>query len=434
MKGNIIHFVFFIFKKIFFPNNKRIKENNASGEFLTICDVQESLGDYINLSHFLKLIDSQNNNLNVFVSSKYKEFNSLLGYKKINFLYKVNNFGDAWNLIKNPFSIFLKILKMKKEYKNIDKKISKIFICCEKITLEQLILIYCLNPQKIYMLSKHFNFNEIEKYIFNPNDIIIPQVSLYLSRYLLSLFFKRIEFIYHNQFSQKNIANICFDSYNQILKTDSEKKFQFTDFSIYFSKIDIATQENHKLKVKNILFMLNRNMNKTLKLSVLFQILNYINDNFEKINLILVGCNSEEYDYIKEKINVNFKIIEKIGKLPMIELVEICNSVDLIISVESSINHIANFLKKRNILIINSDFQTYNYEPWYWTYANNNNLVITLNKKFFLNGNKNFNITNLDENTLKKLSNYIYEYILGKNKKNIVIYNSFLLEKIDENF
>ena len=337
---------FFLWKMVslYFSKNKILKSlnfinycNNTSKLIAIWLDFDNYIGDFFSTLNSIELFDKKDIKYYLIVNKKFNGIIEDLNLKNATLIYKSD-------FIKNDVLNLYNITKFLNE--NSELNISNIY-CLNPLLFPDLILFsYIYGIKNIYKINSR-NFVNMKT-----NSSFINRKSLKWSLFFLSN---------KNKFDINECSSLnksSYDLFNELLDVNKINKN---------SSFDLNN------KNKNIICSLGSSR----KEKVLKE--NYIKEIEEKLNPIFVGTKSDLSFYKEwkpQKSELNFSIYE---------LYEYVKNVDVVITYDTGLFHIAKFLNKEIILIVNKDFISYKYMKNYWfgNIDNRNIKIVELPKKYF---------------------------------------------------
>lgn len=380
----IIHIFLFVFstnqiKKFrnkYLFNNRNL-EKSSSNKNLIITDIQGAIGDQIIcldlVSRIFKNAKSKDS-FDILASKKFKNFiNEHIDLWNLNFFYLNYSLGTHVN-IRNEKVHFKNIMKIAKESEKFEY--DKVFVLTRLVPIDIAIFISSIKCNKIYKLYDENNKSK-NNAIFNESPYKKLSHDIFV-RLKEKIEIKDVDS--HLHFIPNSI-----NAFNSIWKNEK------LTYSKSYEFINIPHYINIKREKIKIFFCLNRSSTKVMNFNIIKKIFEIISQKYNVFLIIVTNKKTEtEVEKIRKKIKDRIKNFEIHNKLKIEDLFKLMNESDFVLCHDSWDYHMANMLKKKNLLILNkNDWIVKNSFNYWLNYELNDNKVF-FDSKYFNNDKKIF--------------------------------------------
>lgn len=417
-----------IFLKIFIFKNKK-KFCKTNNRILLFADCQNAIGDateIINLLFYInKNIKKYNVKFDVIVSSKFKNLLSKYNWnERIHIIYKNMSFGTHYNLHehkKNIITTFFKFFAFIFRYNKFKKltlnhHYSYCFSIFPYITIDTQSIISMTDIDQIIFI-KWNNFHLIDYFSQYPIKNLAAKI--------IEDYRNKIEFvdIRENEYKNKNITQITYIIINKFLN------LKYIDWSKIETDEMLKIVDSNKVKKTEfkIGYLISRIEVKTIRMDYIVSLFNILNNLLNNISIEIYFFGTKDENEFLEivKNSINFPYVSYIGKTDKIEnLFKYVNEMDLIVTIDSSILHVANTLGKEIILLLNNNSWVYKeLNNFYLSWNKNRVTKIIMDKCYFYNdSHKNKSLYKIhqflyvDLNEMNKFAKIIKQKIISLSK------------------
>lgn len=368
----ILNKLYFFAKQRYADGIKFVKNASTivnSNKNLIVIDNRASIGDFFILINSLKMINFTKSKFKyvIYCNNKFKDFISReASMENIEFIFSELDFGRyGVNKILSKKEKDLKIYRSIESIFFNRKDWNNIYICCNKIDLNHYSILFSINYNKAFVLK---NFNDLECKTINNYNVPFPSLFLW------------IYFFYFHE--------------NLKIKIWGERIYFFGDMV----KDMLIENDRDLFLEKNIIYKNDSNY-----LSFLFtgtnkeKTLNSVFVNFfvelisEVFNVRLLGQTNDIKD-----IKIPSKVTNFLNSTPNInDYFLLAKNSKYIISVDSSLFHIANYYGIKSIILLNESIESINDHIKFWIPPSEEENIFILNRNFFKN--KLFNFKKKDE-------------------------------------
>lgn len=315
-------------------------------------DYSNAIGDFFIILKSIIKYDQLGKAYSVLVHKKFKGIIESLNLKNVEIIYKENSLGKHY--LKETKNLTSSMDKITNEFRNKNLIFDKIFYFNGVLLSDALTALKEISYNELIMIAPRI-------FLRGENSRFIDKNFINLSLFYLSkkdqFKIKIINNDHYNEYSLEEIINDLFclnDIKNNIQKYATKN---YTVISAGASNKTKILRQDHLLKIVKEFACTNNKL--------------FVGSDFDKKFIRDIMENrSREY---------NFKL-----NLELIELFNLVKYSNLVISYDTGLYHMANFLDKKTCLIINESDFAYKYMRKYWLgKVNKGNLRIVLKRKLF---------------------------------------------------